>query len=206
MGILTIENALIARIATVLGNKVKTVESLPGDWDDDMLKRLLRQVPGVFVAFAGGGAKSVGANSPDIDAQWIVYVATGHASGEAARRRGDALQVGAYELIQLVVPALHLHTIAGEGTLMLARVENLYTGMVDRQGVAIYAMTFQMPMPISMDLDLAVLDDFETFDAQYDIAPHTLAEHQKWLDGDYATSNPDAQDTVTLPIIEPDGE
>jgi phage gp37-like protein len=200
MGILAVEDALVTRIKAVLGNKVKGVESLPGDWDDDMLRRLLRLVPGVFVAFAGGGAKNAGSNAADIESQWIVYVVTGHASGEAARRRGDALQAGAYELAELLVPALHLFAIAGVGTMVFSRLENLYTGMVDRQGLSVYAITFQLPMCFSADLDLSALDDFETFDAQYDVPPLTTDEHQKWLDGDYATSNPDAHDAVTLPI------
>jgi len=205
MGIATVEDAIVNRIKAVLGISVRTVEALPGDWDDDMLKRLLRLVPGVFVAFAGGAPKSVGSTSPDIDSQWIVYVVTGHASGEAPRRRGDALQIGAYELIQILVPALHLQKVSGGGTLMFAGVDNLYTGTIDKQGIAVYAIRYQVQVCMSMELDLSTLDDFETFDAQYDVAPHTPDEHLKWLEGDYDTSNPDAHDTVTLPIIEPEG-
>lgn len=199
MGILAVEDALIARIRAVLGNRVRVVDSLPGDWDDDMLRRFAAQLPAVFIAFAGGGSRAPGATTFDIDGQWIVYVATGHASGQAARRRGDALQIGAYELVELLVPQLHLFKVPDTGTLMAVRVENLYTGSIDRQGLAVYALTFQLPMSMPLQLDPAVLDDFETFTAQYDVPPHTPAEHPKWLAGDFSTSNPDATETVTLP-------
>lgn len=203
MAILETEDALIAKIKALLGNAVRTVESLPGDWDDDMLKRLLRLVPGVFVAFAGGGPRSGGSNLASLDGQWIVYVVTGHASGEAARRRGDGVQVGAYELIERLAPALHLFVVPGVGTLRFARVENLYTGMVDRQGIAVYALTFQLDMTFSDAVDEASLDDFQTFDAQYDVPAHTPGQHQPWLDGDFTAGTPDAHDTVTLPVADP---
>lgn len=199
MGILAVENALIARIQQVLGDKVRKVGSLPGDWDDDMLKRLLRAVPGVFVVYPGGSRSGAVSTSVKKDAQWIVYVVTGHASGEAARRRGDSQQVGAYELLDTLEPALHGFTVADEGTFAFERDENLYTGRIDTQGIAVYAITLQMLTVVPNQVDGSTLDDFETFDAQYDIPPHTPGEHAKWLNGDYSTSNPDAHDTVTLP-------
>ncbi|MDP1673372.1 MAG: DUF1834 family protein [Burkholderiales bacterium] len=199
MSIRTIEDNLIATIKTIVTDKVRSVDSLPGDWDDDVLRRLLRLMPGVFVVFAGGAPERAGGTSAQLSGVWIVYVATAHASGEAARRRGDGRQVGAYELLELLVPRLHGHTVPGEGTLSFARVENLYNGAIDKQGVSVYAATFNMPMALPSDLDLPTLDDFETFAAHYDIPPHESgAEHRKWLEGDYTTSNADAKDEVAV--------
>lgn len=197
MSLLAIEDNLIATIKSIVTDKVRTVDSLPGDWDDETLKRLLRLMPGVFVVFAGGAPERAGGTSAQLNSVWLVYAATAHASGEAARRRGDARQVGAYELLELLVPRLHGHTVPNEGTLSFARIENLYTGAIDKQGVAVYAATFNMPIALPSNLDPALLDAFERFEAQYDIPPHeSAAEHQKWRAGDYTTSNPDAKDTV----------
>lgn len=200
MTIIAIEDALIDKIKTALGSHVKGVESLPGDWDDEMLKRLLRYVPGVYVAFAGGPRLgAAGAAEATIDGKWLVYLSTGHASGEAARRRGDGQQVGAYELIAILAPLLDGLTVSDVGSFSLIDVSNLYTGSIDRQGVAIYALTLSIPMTFSLAPG-GTLTPFETFHAQYDVPPHVSdAEHRKWLTGDYSQTRPKAQDTVSLP-------
>lgn len=202
MGIAALEAALIAPIKAALGNKVRTVESLPGNFDDNTFKRLLRQVPGIFITWAGAQTSSGrdGGVAGMTTGLWIVYVVTGHASGEAARRLGDSQQVGAYELVDTLVPLLNGLTIKGEGTLSLTRVENLYSGTVDSQGLSLYAMQFNMPMAWPTTVDEATLTPFQTFDAQYDIPELTTdAEHKKWLAGDYGTTKPDARDTVAVP-------
>ncbi len=202
MGILTMEDGLITAIKAALTNRVKAVESLPGNWDDDTMKRLLRQVPGVYVSWVGGQT----ANGRDggvagmTNGVWIIYVATGHASGEAARRRGDSQQVGAYELLEVLIPLLNGFKVPGEGSLSLVRVENLYSGSVDRQGLCLYAMHFNMPMSWPTTVDEAGLGNFEKFQPLYDIPPHSAGtEHRKWLGGDLSTSKPDASDVITLP-------
>ena len=198
MSIKAIEDNLIERIKVLLDTKVRMVDSLPGVWDGEMFKRLLRTVPGVYIVFAGGAPKNYGGESAFINASWVVIVATGNAS-EAARRRGDGTGIGAYDILERVLAHLHGYVVPEEGALSLVSVENLYSGEVDKQGLAIYAATFQMPMSLPADLDLAALDAFETFDAFYDIPKfETEAERLKWLAGDFTTSTPDAEDNVAL--------
>ena len=200
MGILASEDAVIAQVKALLGNKVKAVDSLPGDFDEDTLKRMLILTPGVFVLWTGGGAKAVGGASPSLDGQWVLYIVTAHASGQAARRRGDAQQAGAYELIEVLLPGLHGFNLADDGSLTFVRVENLFNGRVDKRGVAVYAITFQQMMTLPAVPDPSLLTPFETFDAQWDVPPHSSAsEHEDWLEGDYLDSVPDARDTVALP-------
>lgn len=201
MGLLATEDGLIAHVKATLGNKVRAVDSLPGDWDEDTLKAWLRVAPAVYITFNGGKRPgNPGASAAAIDARWIFYVVTAHASGEAARRRGDGKQVGAYELIDVLVPALNGHLVPDEGTLALDSVENLYSGKVDKQGVTVYAITLQMLKHWPTEVDEAALASFETFDAQWDIPRQENAgEHRKWLQGDTSTSKPDAHDSVQMP-------
>ena len=200
MGILAIEDALIEVAKATLGNKVKAVESLPGPWDEETLKRALRLVPGIYVLFAGCAPDRPGGETTIPKWTWVVYVATGHASGEAARRRGDSQQVGAYELLEVLVPRLHGHTVPGHGTLALVRIENLFRADAERQGVTVYAVTLEMVMGFWLEADPATLDPFETFHGYVDIPPHeTPPEHRKWLAGDQAESRPEAEDNVSLP-------
>ena len=119
---------------------------------------------------------------------------------EQARRLGDALQIGTYELIERMVGLLHGLEVPDVGTLDFRSVDNLFTGTVDRQGLAVYGVRFALPMTALPPAAVA-LDDFETFDAQYDLPP--LADddaRQAWLAGNYGSSRPDAHDTVVLPI------
>jgi len=199
VSILQVEDAIIAAARAVLGTHVRDVESLPGEWDDEMLKRLLRAVPGCFVAFAGGPRNvAAGGVTAAIDGRWVVYTVTGHASGEAARRRGDSRQVGAYELLGLLAPHLHGLVVAGVGTLQLVDLQNVYSGTVDRQGLAVYALTFGIPMTLDLPVD-GTLTPSETFAAAWDTPPHTPQRHADWLDGDDSGGAPDARDQVALP-------
>lgn len=107
MGILAAEAFIVDQLTALLQGKVRGVQTLPGDWDDEMLKRFLRAVPGVFLAFAGGAAAPAGAQEARLQSRWVVYVVTGHPN-ELARRQGDAQQLGAYQLLALVLPFLHV--------------------------------------------------------------------------------------------------
>ncbi|MCY4753260.1 phage protein Gp37 [Pelomonas aquatica] len=196
----TVESHLVDTLkAAVAGTRLR-VQDLPGDWDDDMLRRLLELAPCVLVSFSGGQVPRRGATRAIIDSGWLVYVVTSHPSGEQARRRGNAQAIGAYEVIsRLIVPLLHGHTVPGVGTLELSGIQDLFTGAVERQGLAVYACAFNMPMGFDVAVDGA-LGDFATFAAQLDIPPHApQATHTEWLAGNYANGRPDAQDTVTLP-------
>lgn len=199
--ITAVEDDLLAALTARLAGAKVRVESLPGDWDDDMLKRLLPLAPCVLVSFGGGAPARIGELEPTIDGQWSVYAVTSHPSGQAARRRGNAQALGAYDLIaRLVVPALHGHDVPDAGPAHLVRVDNLFTGSIERQGLAVYAATFRVPMPFSVLGDPDELDDFAVFVGQLDVPPHRPAdEHAQWLAGDYSSSSPDARDQVDLP-------
>lgn len=183
MTLAQIEDYLINRIKAAFNGRLKAVESLPADWDSDTFKRLLRMAPGAFVVF-GGGAHADRNTGASIDGRFSVIAVTAHASGELVRRRGDSREIGAYEIVEIAVPLLHEHTIPDVGMLKLTGVDNLFTGELDRQGAAVYAATFSLPITFAPTLDPATLDDFLTFHADYDLAPTDTAI--------------DATDTVTL--------
>lgn len=198
MSILAAEDSILTQLRALVQGRVRTVETLPGDWDDDMLKRFLGSVPGVWVAFAGGPAKPAGAGTLSLASRWVVYVATGHPS-EEARRRGDAMQLGAYALLELLLPNLHGMSVASVGTLAVTDVANLYSGQIERQALTVYAVTLALEMQLDLPAD-ELLAPFETFVAQYDIPPHTPEQHTAWLAETYPPGQvPDARDSVPLP-------
>lgn len=183
--IAAIEDDIIAVVKAAIGNKLRTVDSLPGDWDADMLRRLLLSAPAVYVAFLGGPKIKEADAVVGIDGRWSLFAITGHASGNAARRRGDGREIGAYEIIERLVPRLHNRTVPDVGTMTLRDVENLYSGTIDNRGVALYSAVFTLPVYFPEVLDETTLDIFATFHADWDHAPP---------DG-----QTDASDTVILP-------
>jgi phage gp37-like protein len=209
MGIKTVEDVLIVQAKAALTPlsgplagqlAVRAVVAAPGDWDKDMLKRrLLAMVPCVLIVFAGGPSTDAGATTAAIEAHWRVIAATG-GPNEEARRAGDSQFIGAYEMVEALIAQLDGFTVPDVGTLNLLDVENLYSGEIDKQGLSIYGLTFTHRMEFSHDLDLAALPHFETFHAMFDIPPFDgEPEYQSWLEDDFSTSKPDAEDTVTLP-------
>lgn len=189
MSIAAIEQHLIdttkAAFGGVPGGVLKAVESLPADWDAHTFNRLLRGVPGVFIVFGGGQQDDTSNEVGVILGQWVFIAATAHASGELARRRGDSREVGAYEIIERVVQQFDRYQVPNAGTMRLQEVENLFTGAVEKQGAAIYGARFELPMPLLTDDAAPTLDDFFTFQPDYDAAP---------TDGQL-----EAEDVVTLP-------
>lgn len=195
------EAAIIARLVAELavpgGSLVREVGSLPGDWDDELLGRLLRDVPGVYVALAGGPLEP--GQGVMLRVRWLVYVVTAHHGGEEARRLGDALAVGAYALAARCAKALHDWAPDGGNTCQLVELSNLYTGAIDRQGVAVYALTVEQLVDLDAGGEQA-LALFETFAVSYDVRAFAGAEQRAaWLAGSEQEPQPDAADTVTLP-------
>ncbi len=202
MAIDTVEDALIAKVKAALTDsgqlRVKTVDSLPHDWEVDTLKRFLALAPAVLIAFSGGPVKTLG--DDELASQWSLVVITGHASGQKARRRGDSQQIGAYEVIERIATDINGATIQGIGTPKLVAIENLSASDVEAQGLAVYALRFEIPMDLVYLAPDSALSAFVTFHTYYDSPPlDGEAEYVSWLAGDFSTSTPAAEDTVSLP-------
>jgi len=175
-----VEEAMIAAAGGALGNTVREMESIPGGWTLDMLKRALQRSPSVYVAFLG--AKR-GVNDGYHDGSFAMYLVT-KAPLEPGRRRGTPREIGAYDLIETLAPRLDGLTVADVGTLKLQRIDNLFRDAMFDLGGAVYGLMCELPnMPLPYEADESALADFITFHADYDINQ----------DGEA-----DAADTVTL--------
>lgn len=195
------EDAMVAAIAALLGNRVRTVDTVPASFSTEELADRLRLAPAVYVGFIGGASRDE--NAAVIDADFVVYALTQNASGERARRRGDATAIGAYEIIEAVAPALHGMAITagappvaidGTGTLSFTGINNLWAEQLDAEGVSLYSANFRVVLTFTAAAP-GDLGDFETFSAQWDIAP------QSHYRGDLPApgADVDATQIVTLP-------
>ena len=202
--IATIEDAMIAQCIAALtlesDLKIKSLGNIPGAMTIDILKRILKSSPGVFVSFIRATSKKETDSQLIVQGQFNVTAVTTHHSGEEERRRGDKTQIGAYEIIERVAAKLHSYNITNIGSLTCQSLSPLFNQGTYNLGASIYIAEFTIPMVLESEVD-STLDEFETFHVDYDIPTHeTLAEHNKWLQEppDYDTSEPDAQGDTTL--------
>ena len=202
MSISAVEDHIVNITRQSLGRALRAVEVLPNALNLALLKTILPLAPAVYTTFLGGRNGTVDTDGATINGRFDVYIITRHVGNDSARRRGDTTTIGAYEIIERLIPALHDSTIADIGRMRLTNVQNLFSIQLEETfKSAFYALTFEVPnMPFSYEVDMNSLDNFEHFHADYDIPEfETVAEHGKWLQEppDYDTSSPDAQDDLT---------
>lgn len=178
------EDAIIAASNAALQGKVRDMETLPGRMSLRVLQTIAALAPAVYVTYLGGRKTGNAQSQASHNAVFAVYIVTDHAQSGAARSRGDARQIGAYDILNVLLPALNDLTIADVGTAKFNAVENLFSVELDKQGVSIYAATFDVPMSFEYLADETALSGFITYSAIHTISP----------DGDVPTS----QDQVTL--------
>lgn len=162
------EDAIVAAVQGVLGQTVQTVETLPGAWDQDALALAFRKMPGVWVYF-DGGQPGKGARGNRLNARFMVYAVTSHASGGRERQRGNGRQIGAYEIVERVVPVLAGQGAAGLGTLMFQGLRVLTPASAQRKGVAVYEMAFHLEMPFPASRDIGDLADFAIYSGTHQV-------------------------------------
>lgn len=171
-----VEDAIVSDLRAVLmpeggPARVKTVESAPGRWSEEYLKRQVRKLPGVFVAWSDGDVED--GDELFVRVRWHAYVLTGFdGQDQLKRRRGAGSQAGAYALVEAVAGTLHNRVLPGDdplGHLLVTRIENLYTGALESKAVSVFAVTCRLGAQIELEPALGSLDDFLRAGAGVDI-------------------------------------
>lgn len=164
MGVISdVEDHLLAVAEAVFGNTVRTKESIPGGWTMDTLTRALQFAPGVYAAFHGFVS---GASADCLDGRFTVYVVNKGAS-EANRRKGNARVIGAYEMIELLLPRLSSMTVPEVGSLAVKGVDNLFRDAMFDLGGTVYGINLTLPnVSLDYQADESRLVDFVLFHAE----------------------------------------
>ncbi|MBL1321512.1 MAG: DUF1834 family protein [Methylophaga sp.] len=138
---------------------IKTVDTLPGRLDDAMLKRFLLVQPAIYFAFIGGRGNGQ-SHDVRLDVNWVAYVITG---------MNDSAHVpGPDDIINVLAPLIHGHTITDVGTLFCTRIDNLFSIGKDKSGARVHALTFSMPnFSFDYSPDYGALNDFITYHAEH---------------------------------------
>ena len=183
--IATVEDAIVGHAKATLGFPdapvVKVAETLPGQWTLEALRRALQHAPGVYVGFIGGPA---GVTGGYLNARFALYAIAKGAS-EHARRRGTAVEIGAYDIIERLAVAFDQFSIDAVGSIFVRSVDNLFREAMFDLGGSVYGLTLEVPNMPWPDKNTADLAPFITYHAEHSIVP-----------GD---EEPEAIDEVTLP-------
>lgn len=171
--IATVEDAIVERAKSALGFPaapvVKQVETLPGGWTLDALKRALQMAPGVHVAFLGGQQQTSGGY---IHGRFAAYAVTKGAQ-EEDRRRGNPRVIGAYDIVERLATQLDELPVLDVGTLFVRGVENVFSEAMFELGGTVYALTLELPNLPWPAKDTSMLAPFVTFDATHSLADGT---------------------------------
>ncbi|HEY9200766.1 MAG TPA: phage protein Gp37 [Gammaproteobacteria bacterium] len=164
--ITTVENYLIEKITELFSGRLRLVDSLPGQLDQALIKAMAVNTPAVYVTFLGGRS-----NNSAWVANWGLYVSTG-LGDHKLRRQGDARIIGAYEIINLLISYFDDHTVPEVGSFSFERVQNLFNLKLDSNGVSVYGITLNLPMPFD-DVSEAdgALQNFITYRAEHSLVP-----------------------------------
>jgi hypothetical protein len=141
--IASVENDIVSAVKAALGRAVRIVDTLPNGFTAGELEQRMRQAPAVFVAFLGGRFRDD--SQAVLDAMFGVFFLGQTSGDEKAARLGTPTQIGAYQMFELAVPAVHgLKT--DYGCLYATDASNLFSGEIDRQGLALYSAAFRVPL------------------------------------------------------------
>lgn len=171
----TVEQAILAAAESALANTVQVKETLPGGWTLDMMKRALQFAPGVYVTWHGGQPS----NSPKyLNARFSLYVVTKGATDQV-RRSGGPMVIGAYDMVERLIPVVDRLQVESIGHLKLRGVENLFRDALFNLGGTVYGIQLEMPnMPFNSKFDISTLADFETYAADHLVGDGPVASDQ----------------------------
>lgn len=192
-----LEDGLVALVkASALGQKLATVAGLPDLDSISLVKRFGAEAPSVYVA-----PMDFTVANGEADVRFGIACVARNSRSQEAARKGDGKAIGLTQIIDGVLSIFDGGKADGvvfyvTGVSFQAD-EAFYGAGLYVATVAIEAEGVELPPA----LDEALLADFKTFRASYDIEPHeTAAEHAKWAGDppDHTTSAPDLSETVTL--------
>ncbi len=125
---------------------LKSCEVHDGKWDAGEVQRWAVRAPAVLVAWLGTArAETPGVAWTDCDQELAIFVVTRNAP---RLRRGEACR-NLVDWLLLYVPRARWgfsSAATGIGAAEDLRAENLYSGAIDKQGVAIAAVTWQQTL------------------------------------------------------------
>lgn len=201
-----LENGIVSLVKTSsLGLRLRQVDTLPDLEGDNLVNRFLTDAPAVYVAMGSFPVRARYAK-PKFG---IACVARNSRSHQAARH-GDGVVIGLYEMLEAVMSLVDGNSVvygqgdhAGAVSLEVLSCDLMNSEVLYKAGVYVGIVQIQTSGEVTLPgaLDADALADFQTFHADFDIAPHqSRAEHDKWLQEppNLTSSSPELSDHLSL--------
>ncbi|EKG0711126.1 DUF1834 family protein [Salmonella enterica] len=152
------ESAYLERIRALFGNRLKKVDTHPGDWSEATLKKLMLTPPAVYVAWLGAGEPRT---RNRMVSHWVFYVVGSMLNGRETNR------IGLYQMVAVLLSGMTGFKTGSASPLAFEKATNLYSVAQGASGVVLYALYFSCEEIIDPLTDISTLDDFlrhyETF-------------------------------------------
>ncbi|ECK6141644.1 DUF1834 family protein [Salmonella enterica] len=152
------EAAYLERIRALFGNRLKRVDTHPGDWSEATLKKLMLTPPAVYVAWLGAGEPRT---RNRMVSHWVFYVVGSMLNGRETNR------IGLYQMVAVLLSGMTGFKTGSASPLAFEKATNLYSVAQGTSGVVLYALYFSCEEIIDPLTDISTLDDFlrhyETF-------------------------------------------
>lgn len=198
-----IEQAIIDTIKAAsdsgaLGYKLVKVASYGGEYSDPDMRRVIRDFPAVSVMFDGARTARQTNGSVKIDARYGVFVAAKNLRSEKEARHGDGSAVGSYKMIEDIILLLANQDLGLEiDALGFEDITLVLAEKADQGLLSVYGLSFKTSFLISTlpsDADIASLDVFAKFHANWDVPVHGNVDTDLPAD-----STADATDHIEVP-------
>jgi hypothetical protein len=163
MSLVGLRAAIVASIKAEV-TTLKAVQPHGGRFNLAELKRVALSQPAALVAILGGPLERQGGQAVG-DVQVAVFIVT---TGSSVTSRDSAALAFAETISGLVCENKWKYADAKAPTGM--RIDNLYSGDIDNQGVAIWSVSWSQKADLCI-YDAAALDDLLKVDLKYDLAP-----------------------------------
>lgn len=164
MSLLAFRTAIVTGFTTALP-AVKDIKEHAGRFDEAEIKRFATAAPAVRVALLElGDVKALRSGEAAIDVRCGAFIAT---KDTQAQKRDK----GALAIVGELAKAIPENTWGLEYAQnpKTIRASNLYSGSIDRLGIALWAITWNQQVHLG-GIDPTTLDAFTKFHAEYDVA------------------------------------
>ena len=197
-----LETGLVALVKnSLLGRRLRQVDSLPDLDAESLVNRFTTDAPAVYIAMGSFPVRNRQARP-----KFGVACVARNSRSQHAARHGDGIQIGLSEMLEAVMTLIDGATVSFDDGQSAVSFEVVHCDMVNseelyKKGVYVGVVQLQTTADVALPALLDDLAEFKTFHADFDIDPHqSAAEHSKWLQepSDHSSSAPELSDTVIL--------
>ena len=175
---------LVEECERVLGSTFRSIQTGPGDWSDDYIRRVIREAPTARVVWRGADASEQ--TSLSLASAFSVYLVTNQAgAGQGDKLRGAGGFAGAVRSVELLAPMLHNELIPDVGRIRVVALRNLWGAQIDRADVAVHEIDLRVPLTLDPVEDESEFVDFLRAGVEWnlpgglDVAEQTIAIPQE---------------------------